>query len=355
MSLSPPGSLRLRPPHDARAQRERLLLLHRAGGCAPPPPHPPSAPPCPCGCTPPTSRANVRNYAASRRAAVHLAAAAAARARAASILCGRLTESEKPPAQMLLMALPPFPMLAPHSALPSDRGRASFGALESPSLLRPKGCSISGRAASIQTRASCHVRRALTLHIHRRLALAVARVALPPLARRPAPAPPRPRDGPQDVAPPPLLRLLPEGQLRGGDEDDSRRRARRLCAAAPPAAITRDSLGSHLTRSRLSPPRPLPRRHSRARAARTHAHTHARAHARAHAHAHTRGSSSSVWSAVAFGEIDCREGLLVAVERARYADLEAGIRTVVDIYVAKLRELAKQRRFEARLDGQKER
>ena len=44
----------------------------------------------------------------------------------------------------------------------------------------------------------------------------------------------------------------------------------------------------------------------------------------------------------AFGEIDCREGLLLAVERARYPDLEAGIRTVVEIYVTRLKELAQR-------------
>jgi len=48
---------------------------------------------------------------------------------------------------------------------------------------------------------------------------------------------------------------------------------------------------------------------------------------------------------VAFGEIDCREGLLVAVERAKYADLPEAISTVVGIYVNVLRKLAARRRF----------
>jgi lysophospholipase L1-like esterase len=48
---------------------------------------------------------------------------------------------------------------------------------------------------------------------------------------------------------------------------------------------------------------------------------------------------------VAFGEIDCREGLLLAVERARYANLDEAISTVVGIYVTVLRKLAAKRRF----------
>ena len=47
----------------------------------------------------------------------------------------------------------------------------------------------------------------------------------------------------------------------------------------------------------------------------------------------------------AFGEIDCREGLLLAVQRARYKDVQEGIETVVAIYVSALVELAKRRRF----------
>ena len=47
----------------------------------------------------------------------------------------------------------------------------------------------------------------------------------------------------------------------------------------------------------------------------------------------------------AFGEIDCREGLLIAVERARYKDLEEAIATVVAIYVSRLTALAASRSF----------
>mmetsp|Transcript_11549 Transcript_11549/g.24756 ORF Transcript_11549/g.24756 Transcript_11549/m.24756 type:complete len:749 (-) Transcript_11549:834-3080(-) len=47
----------------------------------------------------------------------------------------------------------------------------------------------------------------------------------------------------------------------------------------------------------------------------------------------------------AFGEIDCRERLLVAVERARYKDLQEGIDVVVGIYVSCLVQLARSRKF----------
>ena len=39
------------------------------------------------------------------------------------------------------------------------------------------------------------------------------------------------------------------------------------------------------------------------------------------------------------GEIDCREGLLVAVERDRYASLIEGIEFTVDIFIAALTKL----------------
>ena len=48
---------------------------------------------------------------------------------------------------------------------------------------------------------------------------------------------------------------------------------------------------------------------------------------------------------MSFGEIDCREGLLVAVERMRYADLAAGIEFTISIYIAVLKKLAAQRKF----------
>jgi len=46
-----------------------------------------------------------------------------------------------------------------------------------------------------------------------------------------------------------------------------------------------------------------------------------------------------------FGEIDCREGLLVAVERTRYESLDAGVAHTVSIYIGVLKALAKARRF----------
>ena len=46
-----------------------------------------------------------------------------------------------------------------------------------------------------------------------------------------------------------------------------------------------------------------------------------------------------------FGEIDCREGLLVAVDRMRYPDLEAGVAHTVQIYVRVLKELQRTRKF----------
>jgi tetratricopeptide (TPR) repeat protein len=49
----------------------------------------------------------------------------------------------------------------------------------------------------------------------------------------------------------------------------------------------------------------------------------------------------------AFGEIDCREGLLVAVERAKYADLAEGIATTVEVYVSTLVRLVARRGFVA--------
>ena len=46
-----------------------------------------------------------------------------------------------------------------------------------------------------------------------------------------------------------------------------------------------------------------------------------------------------------FGEIDCREGLLVAVERCLYKDLEEGINTTVDIYIKTLKQVMKKYKF----------
>lgn len=34
-----------------------------------------------------------------------------------------------------------------------------------------------------------------------------------------------------------------------------------------------------------------------------------------------------------FGEIDCREGLLLAVDKLKYPDLDAAMRVLADIYL----------------------
>jgi len=46
---------------------------------------------------------------------------------------------------------------------------------------------------------------------------------------------------------------------------------------------------------------------------------------------------------VIFGEIDCREGLLVAVEKGRYADLEEGMRTTVGYFIKIMEKWAKDK------------
>lgn len=46
-----------------------------------------------------------------------------------------------------------------------------------------------------------------------------------------------------------------------------------------------------------------------------------------------------------FGEIDCREGLLVAIERMRYPTLEAGVAHTIRIYIGVLKALAASRKF----------
>ena len=48
-----------------------------------------------------------------------------------------------------------------------------------------------------------------------------------------------------------------------------------------------------------------------------------------------------------FCEIDCREGILVAVEKDRYRDVDAGITHVVEIYMAALEELIAKKKFKA--------
>ncbi|GAQ83868.1 hypothetical protein KFL_001660050 [Klebsormidium nitens] len=47
-----------------------------------------------------------------------------------------------------------------------------------------------------------------------------------------------------------------------------------------------------------------------------------------------------------FGEIDCREGIVVSVDKGRYKDLEEGVTATVNIYVKVLRRLVRERGFE---------
>mmetsp|Transcript_18834 Transcript_18834/g.31491 ORF Transcript_18834/g.31491 Transcript_18834/m.31491 type:complete len:731 (+) Transcript_18834:36-2228(+) len=66
---------------------------------------------------------------------------------------------------------------------------------------------------------------------------------------------------------------------------------------------------------------------------------------KANFHAAMRQIPNGATVIFAFGEIDCREGLLVAVERAYYKDLQEGIDTVISIYISQLNQLAKARGF----------
>ncbi|KAJ1494350.1 hypothetical protein T484DRAFT_1765713, partial [Baffinella frigidus] len=43
-----------------------------------------------------------------------------------------------------------------------------------------------------------------------------------------------------------------------------------------------------------------------------------------------------------FGEIDCREGILRAVEKTRYTDIEEGLRVTIDFYLSSLDALVKK-------------
>ena len=45
------------------------------------------------------------------------------------------------------------------------------------------------------------------------------------------------------------------------------------------------------------------------------------------------------------GEIDCREGLLLALERDRYRNLEEGITTTVRLFTAVLKTLINKKKF----------
>ena len=48
------------------------------------------------------------------------------------------------------------------------------------------------------------------------------------------------------------------------------------------------------------------------------------------------------------GEIDCREGLLVAVERDRYASLVEGMERTIDIFLAALVKIIAVKKFNVR-------
>ena len=48
---------------------------------------------------------------------------------------------------------------------------------------------------------------------------------------------------------------------------------------------------------------------------------------------------------VVLGEIDCREGLLVCVEKGRYASLEEGIQVVISIFLQNVKSLAARKKF----------
>ena len=46
-----------------------------------------------------------------------------------------------------------------------------------------------------------------------------------------------------------------------------------------------------------------------------------------------------------FGEIDCREGLLLAIEKLKYDNMEAAMAVLLDIYVETLLDLVEKRKF----------
>lgn len=47
-----------------------------------------------------------------------------------------------------------------------------------------------------------------------------------------------------------------------------------------------------------------------------------------------------------FGEIDCREGLLLAVDKLKYDSMEEAVQVLIDIYSSVLLELIRSRGFE---------
>ena len=46
-----------------------------------------------------------------------------------------------------------------------------------------------------------------------------------------------------------------------------------------------------------------------------------------------------------FGEIDCREGLLLAIEKLKYDNMETAMAVLLDIYVETLLDLVEKRKF----------
>ena len=50
------------------------------------------------------------------------------------------------------------------------------------------------------------------------------------------------------------------------------------------------------------------------------------------------------------GEIDCREGLLIAVERDHYASLKEGMERTIDVFVAALVKIIAKKKFNVRLN-----
>ncbi|KAG6548433.1 hypothetical protein Mapa_009920 [Marchantia paleacea] len=47
-----------------------------------------------------------------------------------------------------------------------------------------------------------------------------------------------------------------------------------------------------------------------------------------------------------YGEIDCRDGIIGAVEKGKYQDIEEGVQATVDLYIDILQKLVRDRRFE---------
>ena len=52
---------------------------------------------------------------------------------------------------------------------------------------------------------------------------------------------------------------------------------------------------------------------------------------------------------ITIGEIDCREGILAAVERDYYADFDTAVRHTVDAFLPVLRDLVTVHKFKVRL------